>query len=159
MTSKRVAVTVSSCVAIALGMAGLGAALADDQYASQVGARTAQFKLLAFNVGPLAGMAQGNIEYDAAVAQTAADNLATVASVHQERMWPEGSDNSSHTGTRALPSIWANIDDFQAKLEDLRTATRALQGSAGTGLDGMRSGLRGVGQACSACHEDYREPQ
>ena len=158
MTSKRIAVAVSSCVAMALGMAGLGAALADDQYASQIGARTSQFKLLAFNIGPLVGMAQGNIEYDAAMAQTAADNLATVAAIHQDRMWPEGSDNTSHA-TRALPSIWENIDDFQAKLEDLRAATRTLQASAGTGLDGVRSGLRGVGAACSACHEDYREPQ
>lgn len=123
-----------------------------------VAARQGMFKLLALNVGPLAGMAQGNIEYDAALAQAAANNLAALASLDQSRLWPEGSDNMSIEGTRALPLIWDDPDGFVARLAALQEGTVAMQAAAGEGLDALRGALGGVGGACSACHQDFRAP-
>lgn len=138
---------------------GLGAALADQPFSSELDARQGQFKLLAFNIGPLVGMAQGNIEYDAATAQMAADNIVALASLHQTRLWPEGSDNDSIDNTRALPSIWENTEDFAAKFDDLGSAARGMQEAAGTDLNALRGQLRSLGGACSACHESYRQPE
>ena len=143
-----------------LAAAGLLAAgsVAAQSFEDRVAARQGQFKLFALHVGPLVGMAQGNIEYDAALAQTAADNLVRLTSVEQTLLWPEGSDNVSIDGTRALPAIWEDLEDFAAKMDDLRAGTEAMQAVAGDGLDAVRGALGGVGGACQACHEAYRGP-
>jgi cytochrome c556 len=131
----------------------------EEPFAAEREARQGQFKLMGFNIGPLATMAQGRVPYDPAVAKTAADNIATITSLDQSRMWPAGSDNESIEGTRALPSIWADPEDFAAKLDGLRTAASALQQVAGTDLNALRGAVRELGAACSACHENYREPE
>ena len=137
---------------------GAGAALAND-FDTEVETRQGQFKLFAFNIGPLVEMAQGDIDYDADMAATAAENLASVTSLHQDRLWPDGSDNESIEGTRALPAIWENLDDFADKYADLGEATANLEMAAGEGLDELRGAIGAVGNACSACHDDYRAEQ
>jgi cytochrome c556 len=149
---------------LALASAVLAALVAGGDVAAQsaadtVAARQSQFKLLAFNIGPLVGMTQGNIPYDAAMAQAAADNLVAIASLDQSRMWPEGTDNMAMEGTRALPAIWDDLEDFATKLEALRSAAGAMQVAAGQDLDALRAALGPVGGACSACHEANRAPQ
>lgn len=146
-------------VVAAAATVGLGVALADEPFSSELGARQGQFKLLAFNLGPIVGMAQGNIEYDAATAQIAADNIVALTSLHQSRLWPEGSDNESIENTRALPSIWENTEDFAEKFNDLGDAARGMQEAAGTDLNALRGQLRTLGGACSACHESYRQSE
>ena len=148
--------TTVSAAALGLVLAA-GAALADVSPA--VEARQGQFKLFAFNLGPMVQMAQGNIDYDAAVAETAAANLAALVSVDQGRLWPEGSDNETIEGTRALPEIWMDLEDFATKFADLQDSVANLDGAAGTDLDALRGTLGPVGAACSACHEDYRAPE
>lgn len=135
---------------------GTSAALADE---AAIKARQAQFTLLAYNVGPLGAMAQGNMPYDAEVAQAAADNLVRLASLSQDRLWPEGSDNASVSGTRALPNIWADFDDFAAKFASLGERAVALQAVAGNGLDDLRAAIGPLAGACSACHQVNRAPQ
>ncbi len=148
--------TMISAAALGLTLAA-GAALADVTPA--VEARQGQFKLYAFNLGPLVQMAQGNIDYDADAAGVAAANLAALVSVDQARLWPEGSDNATIEGTRALPAIWDDLEDFASKFSDLQQAVAGLEGSAGTDLDGLRATLGPVGAACSACHEANRAPE
>jgi cytochrome c556 len=131
----------------------------DDAFAEERGARQGQFKLLGFNIGPLALMAQGRLPYDADVAQVAADNIAAIVSLDQSRMWPAGSDNESVPGTRALPVIWDDPEGFAERLADLRSAAGAMQAAAGTDLNALRGAVRDLGGACSACHENYRQPQ
>lgn len=131
----------------------------EEPFAAEREARQGQFKLLGFNIGPLAGMAQGRMPYDPAVAKAAADNIAIIASLDQSRLWPAGSDNESIDGTRALPAIWADPEGFAARLDGLRSAASTMQQAAGTDLNALRGAVRELGGACSACHEDYREPQ
>lgn len=134
---------------------GAGAALSDP-IRDAIDARQAQFKLFAYNIGPLVQMAQGNIDYDAELAQRSADNLAALTHTHQDRHWPEGSDNATVDDTRAMPSIWEDLEDFQAKFSDLREATSAMQDVAGEDLASLRGALGPVGNACSACHDANR---
>lgn len=142
---------------LSLGL-GVSPAISQD-LSDQIAARQGQFKLLAHNLGPLVQMAQGNMDYDAARAQAAADNLAALAGMDQTGLWPEGSDNGALDGTRALPAIWADLEDFGQKWAGLGEATQAMQAAAGDGLEAVQANLRGVGAACSACHESYRQSQ
>jgi cytochrome c556 len=130
-------------------------ALAQDNPA--IGARQGQFKIYLHNFATIGGMAQGRIDYDAAAAQTAADNLFHITRLDQISMWPEGTDSMSVEGTRAKPEIWANLDDFVAKYAAMQTAVEGLQAVAGTGLEPMRAAVGPVGAACQACHQAYRE--
>lgn len=136
-----------------------GFVMAQDQgpHEAAIDARQSLMTLYAFNLGTLGGMAQGKMEYDADAAQVAADNLARLAKVNQSAMWPQGSDNESVEGTRALPAIWENSDDMQTKLSDLVSASEAMAEAAGTDLESLQGAMRGLGGACGACHEDYRE--
>ena len=137
-----------------------GAALALPTFAQDnpaVGARQGQFKIYLHNFATIGGMAQGRIDYDAAAAQTAADNLFHITRLDQISMWPEGTDSMSIDGTRAKPEIWENLDDFVAKYVAMQTAVEGLQAAAGSGLDAMRAAVGPVGAACQACHQAYRE--
>ena len=134
---------------------GTGAVLADP-IRDAIDARQAQFTLFAYNIGPLVQMAQGDIDYDSEIAQRSADNLAALTHTHQDRHWPEGSDNASVDNTRALPSIWEDAEDFASKFADLRAATAAIQEAAGQDLASLQGALGPVGNACSACHDANR---
>ena len=141
-------------LAATLALPALAPAVADVQPA--VDARKAQFQLFSFNLGVLAGMAQGEIDYDADMAQTAADNLYHLTRHDQGRMWPEGSDNASIDGTRALPAIWDDLEGFANRFGALQDGVATMQTAAGDGLDSMRGALGGVGGACQACHQEFR---
>ena len=147
----------TSFLASILGLAAAGVALADTNPA--VDARQAQFTLFAHNLAVVGSMAQGRMDYDADVAQTAADNLFHLTRHDQGRMWPEGTDADSIEGTRALPEIWADLDDFTMKFAALQDAAEALQGVAGNGMEALRPAVGQLGGACAACHDNYRAEQ
>lgn len=136
--------------------ATLGAALAQGSPQTEIEARQGQFKLLAFNLGPLVEMTRGNIDYDADLASAAADSLVHVTNLDQTRLWPEGSDNAAQDNTRALPSIWEDPDDFAEKFTALQTNAQTLQAAAGQDLDALRGALGPLAQTCSACHNAHR---
>lgn len=146
--------------ALAAALAGLAAGAATAQeFDNQVAARQAQFKIMAMNLGILGGMAQGKMDYDAAMAQAAADNLVAISMINQSVHWPAGSDNMALEITRAKPEIWENLDDVIAKWNDFGTQAKALQAVASGGAEGLGAALGGVGGTCKACHDAYRGPQ
>lgn len=120
-----------------------------------VKARQAHMQLYAFNLGILGNMAQGKTDYDADAAQAAADNLAAVASVDETAYWVEGTAE----GSRSLPVIWENLDDFIAKQNAVKTASLAMADVAGTDLASLQGAMGDLGGTCSACHREYRARQ
>ena len=143
--------------------APVGVAIAHTAHAQDtdaiLAARQGQFRVLALNIGVVGSMAKGETDYNAEAATTAAENLVTATSLHQDFFWPEGTDTEHLEDTRALPAIWENLDDFQSKWQTLGTRAEELAAVAGDGLDALRPAVGGVGDACSACHEDYRQEQ
>ncbi|MFC2967390.1 c-type cytochrome [Acidimangrovimonas pyrenivorans] len=113
---------------------------------------------LAFNLGTLGGMAKGAIPYDAKMAQTAADNLAALASVDQAAYWPEGSDDMSADNTRALPAVWDKHDEFLKHIVALNEAAGKMKAAAGTDLASLQGAMGTVGGACGGCHKTFRAP-
>jgi cytochrome c556 len=124
-----------------------------------VQARQGQMKMMGLNLGVLVGMVRGDAEYDADRAQIAANNLVALSSIDQSFHWPEGTDNVSLVGTRALPEIWDNLSDFQEKYMAFGAAATGLAAVAGDGLDPMRAAFGPVGAACGACHDAYQAEQ
>ena len=105
----------------------------------------------------LGGMAQGEAAYDAAAAQAAADSLLEHATTPDWAvMWPEGSAQGEIEDSKALPAIWENPDDFQAKHQALIDAATAMQAGAGTDLAAVQASMGAVGASCGGCHESYR---
>ncbi|MCV6825429.1 MULTISPECIES: c-type cytochrome [Halocynthiibacter] len=141
-----------------LGSAAIGDSHDEKALLAAVEARQAVMKLYAFNVGQLAAMAKGEVEYDADAATAAASNLAALSALDQSKLWPPGSDTEAlGDKTAALPAIWQADSMAMKHGMDLANASAALAESAGDGLDAMRAAFGEAGKTCNACHKDYRQ--
>jgi len=60
--------------------------------------------------------------------------------------------------TRALPKIWENKADFEAKIAAFAKAVADNKDKAKT-LDELKVAFPSVNTACNNCHEPYRKPQ
>ncbi len=139
--------------------AGIATSLLAMGHADAIKARQDHMKGYGAALGVLGKMAQGEMAYDAAAASEAANKLAELTTADQSNYWVEGSDINSGVETRALPAIWENFSDFEAKGQDLGTAAAAMAAVAGDGLEAVQGQIRGVGAACGACHRAYRQPE
>ncbi|WP_375262926.1 c-type cytochrome [Palleronia sp.] len=131
-------------------------ALAQSNVPQEVRARQGLMQNFAFSLSTLGNMARGNIEYDAGLAQAAADRLVTLSSIHQNGYWPDGTSAEEIEASRALPAIWESKDDFMSGFDDLHQAATAMAEVAGDGQQAVGGQMRSLGQACGGCHEDYR---
>lgn len=144
----------------ALASLGAFAAFAQDEspFADAVEMRHGLMLQMATDLGTMGDMAKGKATYDAAAASKAAANVAAIASVLSMSQFPEGSENGKAEDSFALPAIWANSDDFIAKIADLNTAAGAMKDAAGSEAT-LKDGVAKLAAACSACHKDYRQPE
>ena len=97
-------------------------------------------------------MVQGVTPFDAAAAKAAMEKLAANATEIPVD-FPAGSE-----GGDALPSIWENFADFEARAATLKTAAEAAAVAAEQGIEAFGPAFQAVGQSCSGCHELYRKP-
>lgn len=148
-------------LAVCGGLTIAGAALAQDAgpHEAAIEARQGLMQFYAINLGPLGGMAKGDVPYDAAAAQVAADNIAGVAALNLMAVWPQGSDQMSVEDTRALPAIWEAGSDIGQKSADLKAAADAMKAAAGVDLASLQAAMGPLGGACGACHKVYRAPE
>ena len=67
----------------------------------------------------------------------------------------EGTDKGE---TRAKPEIWAEMDKFKAAASTMQDEMTKLNAASKTGsLDAIKAQFGKVGQACKACHDNYRK--
>ncbi|SLN28947.1 Cytochrome c-554 precursor [Roseivivax jejudonensis] len=147
---------IRTSAAAALVLALASPAVAQD-FEGHIKARQGMFRIMAINLGIIGDMAKGETEYEAEMAQTAADNLVAVSGINPLVLFPEGSSNEAVEGTRALPAIWENTGDVGDKWAAFGTAASDLQAVAGDGREALGPALGPVGDACSSCHDEYRE--
>ena len=129
----------------------------EDRINSALKARQGFYNMLAANMGTLAGIAKGDIAYDEAVARHAAANLQALGQYDVTMHFLDGTsrDDLGAERTAALPAIFANRDDFAARLAGLREATTgAAEAVADQAAVGALVGR--IGGACKACHDSYR---
>ena len=133
-------------------------AMAQD-FGAQLKARQGQFRIMAINLGILGEMAKGEAEYNAEAAVSSAESIRAVSMINQGPLWPEGSSEMGIEGTRAKANIWDNFDDFADKWSKLNPAAENLVSVAGNGQEALGPALGQLGDACKACHDEYRVPQ
>ncbi len=115
--------------------------------------RQAAFTIMATHFGRVGAMVSGKAPWDAKAAQ---DNIKTAVAVHNLAFagFVPGSDQGA---TKAKPEVWSNSADFEKKRAAMSEAMTKL-GSAGQNgnQDAIKTAFGAVGQACKACHDDYR---
>ena len=120
-------------------------------------ARKAVMQLRSFELGRLAAMAKGNVEYDAKTALTAANNLKILSQVNTMAMWPQGSDNVAMPDvTRALPNLWSDFPKVAEANKAFVMAVDNFADVAGKDLASLQAGLGDVGKSCVGCHKPFR---
>jgi cytochrome c556 len=140
------------CISAAL----ITTALAGD-FDREIKARQSFMQVLAYNNGLLAGMARGKVPYDAELAQTAAMNLKLASQMNMGSVWVPGSEMGVEgNDTKTKAELWSTWPKAGTYLADLGKASVALDAVAGMGLDQMKAAFSDVGDACSACHKDFR---
>jgi cytochrome c556 len=151
---KKLIAGAAAIVALAAGVA-----LAQDApFGMEIKARQGLMAYKAINIGVLAGMAKGEMEYDAAKAKAAADALAASAKMDQSMIWPPGSGNSANPASTAADSIWAEGSNI-GELSDAHTAAAdAMAAAAGTDLASLQGAMEALGGSCGACHKAHRVP-
>ncbi|WP_421702716.1 c-type cytochrome [Aliiroseovarius sp.] len=130
--------------------------LAADMVEDTIAARQGYYKLLGANMGVLAGMAKGEIDYDSSSAQTAADNMVTLTSYNLGHLYVPGTSADDSDKTRALAKIWEDFPGVQEKGAAYVKAAMAMQEVAGAGKGEMAGALGALGGSCKGCHDAYR---
>jgi cytochrome c556 len=146
---------VAAAAAIALGAAA-GAALAQAKPEVLVKQRQAGMTLIGKYFGPLGGMAQGKVPFNAQLVQRNADYLAALS----QMPWDGFDPSTANEKSRAKPELFKEtqkvkelIDRFQGEVKKLQTAAKG--GDEGA----IKAQIGAVGKACGACHDAYREKQ
>ncbi|MCO6382156.1 MAG: cytochrome c [Vannielia sp.] len=152
-TAKRISLVLAASLAA-------GTAFAASHAMEQQKAREDLMKVMGQNLGTLGKMAKGEMDFDSTVASEAATAVHDAAvKVTADEMWEAGIDSETTEGSRALPAIWEDYDDFKAKGAALVTAAEGAQTAAGEGLQALQASMGEMGQACGACHKAYRAPE
>lgn len=142
---------------VATALTGVAFA-ADDPLLQAIKARQGEMQLRSFNAGPLFGMAKGDIEYDAEMANKLAGNLKLLLDLDMSRSWPSGSDTGNYAGkTTALPKIWTTYPEISEYGKKYAMAVTELAAAAGNGRDALKSKIGALGKSCKACHDEFRE--
>ena len=139
--------------AVVLGTAFAQGALAQAKPDVLVKQRQAAMTLIGKYFGPLGGMAQGRVPYDAAVVQRNAgfvDNLS--------RMPWDGFDPSTKgEKSRALPALFDNPAKVKEAVSRFENEAAKLAALSRTGDEAaVKAQIGAVGKTCGACHDDFR---
>lgn len=83
-----------------------------------------------------------------------AGNMAGLSKLAPD-VFPEGSDVAD---SEALEEIWTEPAEFAERLEAFRSAAVDLDAVVNGGdMSGFGDALNGLGQACKACHDRFKE--
>jgi len=102
-------------------------------------------------VGP---MLQGKAPFDAAAAAAAFTTISKNAADFPNH-FPAGTDTGK---TEALPAIWENKADFDARAKKLSEDAAAAATASAAGEDAFKAAAGQVMSNCKGCHEKYRKP-
>lgn len=118
--------------------------------------RQGLFNVQAFVFAPVGAMLKGTAPVDATLVQKEATRLQVTSSMIPEMFKLDTRKFQTHT--HAKDKIWDSQADFSKKANDLHEAAVALEAAARNGgKPGILDAAGKVGNACKACHDEYRE--
>jgi cytochrome c556 len=145
----------AAVVAITLGMAA-GAAFAQQKPEVLVKQRQAVMTLQGKYFGPMAGMAQGKVPYNADLVKRNSaflDNLSRMA-------WDGFDPSTKDVKSAALPAAYEQQAKFREAGSRLETEAHKLWQVSQSGDEAaVKAQIGAVGKACGACHNDFRQKQ
>src|SRR3954466_3605784 len=117
-------------IALALGAGYSMSAYAQAKPEQLVKQRQAAMTLQGKYFGPMAGMAQGKVPYNASVVQRNAMYLATLSKMP----WDGFDANTKGVKSAALPAVWDKQDEFKKAGERLESEAAKLAGGGKSGV-------------------------
>lgn len=106
--------------------------------------------------GPMAGMAQGKIPYNASVVQRNAAFLEVLSKMPWDGFDPSTKGEKS----AALPTVWEKSGEFKQGGERLESEAAKLAAVSKSGDEAaVKAQIGATGKACGGCHETFREKQ
>lgn len=143
-------------LAAAVTVLASGAAMAQAKPDTLVKQRQSAMTLIGKYWGPMAGMMQGKIPYDAAVIQRNAgflDNLSRMP-------WDGFHESTKDVKSAALPAVFTDQAKFREAASRLENeASRLVQVSRSGDEAAVKAQLGAVGKTCGGCHNDFRAKQ
>jgi len=138
--------TVLAVAAIAIGVTAVAA------QSDPIATRKAVMKENGAQTKAGAAMAKGEAPYDQTKAQAIFANYIDVAA-KMPALFPPTSKTGGDTA--ALPAIWDNKADFDARFKKFGDDAKAAQASV-KDLDTFKATFTGITKNCGGCHELYR---
>lgn len=140
--------------ALALGAMLSTQAAAQAKPEDLVKQRKAALTLVAKYFGPIGGMVQGRIPFDAKIAARNAGYMETLSAMP----W-DGFDASTESfkDTRAKAELYKEKAKFDQMATDMQGAVAKLNVAAkGGDLNAVKAAFGDVGKTCKTCHDAYR---
>jgi len=118
--------------------------------------RQAKMLLQGKYFGPLAGMAQGKVPYDAKIAARNAGFLDALSKM----AWDGFDPSTSGVKSRALPDIYKNPGKFKEAQEHFEGAVAKLVAATTGGNEAaVKAAIGDIGKSCGSCHQDFRRKE
>ncbi|HZW23026.1 cytochrome c [Noviherbaspirillum sp.] len=115
--------------------------------------RQSALSVMGTHMGRVGAVVKGERPYDKAAVEADVAVIETMSKLPWSAFVP-GSDLPN---SKAKPAIWKEQDKFKAGAEKMQQEVAKLSTAAKSGdLNAVKSAFGGVGQACKACHDDYR---
>ncbi len=117
-----------------------------------IAARKGMMKAVGGANGAITQMLDGKVPFEAAKAKAA---LMTI-NENAGKIAPLFPANSKDGDTAALPAVWENKADFDAKMVKMGADAKAAADKV-TDLDSLKANIGSVRQNCGGCHNVYRK--
>lgn len=131
-----------------------GQAQAQSADAAHIGYRQKLMQARGFHAGSLAAILKGEWPKEDAVAHAralAANAMLTLNAFKQQ---------TADVKTDAKPEIWKEWAEYEKYSKALQTETAKLaEVAAGGNMAEMGAQMKKVGEACGACHKEFRKPK
>ena len=131
----------------------------DDQERAQVAVDTRQglLKVIGYYIGPMVGMARGQIDYAADLVAANAEKMGKLTAMIPDLFKMDTS--GSGVDSDSLDGIWDNSEDFNNKAAVASQRAFELADAAKEGKTAFMQAFGAAGGACKSCHDDYRQKQ
>lgn len=118
--------------------------------------RQKAFSIMRQNFAYLGDMVKGDVAWDQQLFAERAADFAKLATIP----WPAFNTQGAQpgAGSDALPEIWDNWDDFQARATQFQSDAAALaEAAAGGDMGASKSAFMAAAKNCKACHDQYKD--
>jgi len=144
----------SAVLALVVGMGYSLGALAQGKPEVLVKQRQAAMTLIGKYWGPVNGMRQGKVPFNADVAARNAAYLETLSKMPWDGF---AASTKGAENTRALPAIWDDAAKFKQAADAFQSAASKLAAVSKGDEDGFKAAAGALGKTCGGCHNDFRQ--